>query len=75
MRGEVDLETVSGEIVIAESTAERVYARTISGSITCDLDNPPFDTDVHLDTISGEITARVREDSDLDVHLTRSAGG
>ena len=43
--------------------------RTISGSITCDLDNPPAGTEVHLDTVSGEITARVREDSDLRVSL------
>jgi hypothetical protein len=72
--GEVDLETVSGEIVVADSTARRVYGRTISGSITCDLDNPPLDTDVRLDTVSGEITARVREDSDLRVTLNAVSG-
>jgi hypothetical protein len=72
--GEVDLETVSGEIVVADSTARKVHARAISGSITCDLDNPPADTDVRLDTISGEITARVREDSDLSVNLTAISG-
>lgn len=72
--GEVDLETVSGDIVVADSTARRVYARAISGSVTCDLDNPPVDTDVQLDTISGEITARVREDSDLRVQLNATSG-
>jgi DUF4097 and DUF4098 domain-containing protein YvlB len=72
--GEVDLETVSGEIVVADSTARKVHARAISGSITCDLDNPPVDTDVRLDTVSGEITARVREDSDLRVHLNATSG-
>ncbi len=72
--GEVDLETVSGEIVVADSTARKVHARAISGSITCDLDNPPADTDVRLETISGEITARVREDSDLRVHLNAVSG-
>lgn len=72
--GEVELETVSGEIVVADSTARRVHARAISGSITCDLDNPPVDTDVRLDTVSGEITARVREDSDLRVHLNATSG-
>ncbi|MEV0561887.1 DUF4097 family beta strand repeat-containing protein [Dactylosporangium sp. CA-152071] len=72
--GEVDLETVSGEIVVADSTARKVHARAISGSITCDLDNPPVDTDVRLETVSGEITARVREDSDLQVHLSAISG-
>ncbi|MET7421777.1 DUF4097 family beta strand repeat-containing protein [Dactylosporangium sp. NPDC005555] len=72
--GEVDLETVSGEIVVADSTAHKVHARAVSGSITCDLDNPPVGTDVRLDTVSGEITARVREDSDLRVHLNAVSG-
>jgi hypothetical protein len=72
--GEVDLETVSGEIVVADSTAGVVSARTISGSVTCDLDNPPAGTDVRLDTVSGEITARVREDSDLRVSLNAISG-
>jgi hypothetical protein len=72
--GQVHLETVSGELVMAESTAERVYAKTISGSITADLDNPPFHAEIDLETISGEVTARVREDSDLDVHLYAVSG-
>ncbi|GGM76044.1 DUF4097 domain-containing protein [Dactylosporangium sucinum] len=72
--GEVDLETVSGEIVVADSTAHRVAARTISGSVTCDLDNPPDNTDVQLDTVSGEITVRVREDSDLRVSVNAVSG-
>lgn len=72
--GEVRLQTVSGELVMAESTAERVYAQTISGSITADLDSPPHQTEINLETISGEVTARVREDSDLDVHLYAVSG-
>lgn len=72
--GAVELETVSGEIVVADSTAGKVSARTISGSVTCDLDNPPAGTEVHLDTVSGEITARVREDSDLRVSLHAISG-
>jgi hypothetical protein len=72
--GEVDLETVSGEIVVADSAARKVHARAVSGSITCDLDNPSVDTDVRLETISGEITARVREDSDLRVQLNAVSG-
>ncbi len=72
--GEVALDTVSGELVVADSTASRVSARTISGSVTADLDNPPHHSEIHLSAISGEVTARVREDSDLDVHLYAVSG-
>lgn len=72
--GELILETVSGELVVADSTAERVQAKAISGAITADLDNPPRHSEIHLETVSGEITARVREDSDLSVHLGATSG-
>jgi hypothetical protein len=72
--GDLRLETVSGELVVADSTAERVFAKTISGAVTADLDNPPHNSEIHLETISGEITVRVREDSDLDVHLHAIGG-
>lgn len=71
--GELSMETVSGEISIAGSSADRVRARTISGSVTCDLDNP-FARDVHVDTVSGSITLRVPEDADLSVDLTATSG-
>jgi hypothetical protein len=71
--GDLGLETVSGEIALAESPAERVYARTISGSVTCDLDNPNA-RDVRLETTSGEITVRVPADVDLDVNLSAISG-
>ena len=71
--GDLSLETVSGEITLADSAASRVRARTISGSITCDLDNPAG-SEIRLDTTSGEITVRVREDSDLDVQLHAVSG-
>lgn len=72
--GRVTLETVSGEITLAESTAHEVHAKTISGALTCDLDNPPENSEVRLVTTSGEITARVREDSDLTVGLHAVSG-
>ena len=71
--GDLVMETVSGEISLAESSAESVRARTISGSVTCDLDNP-FARDVHIDTTSGSITVRVPEDADLDVSLGATSG-
>jgi hypothetical protein len=72
--GDITVETVSGEITIAESATERVHAKTVSGSLTADLDNPPRNSDIYLETISGEITIRVREDSDLTVSLAATGG-
>jgi Putative adhesin len=72
--GDVTLETVSGEITLADSATERVHAKTISGPVTADLDNPPRHSDIFLETVSGEITVRVREDSDLSVHLSATGG-
>lgn len=72
--GDVHLETISGEITLADSAAERVAAKTISGSLTADLDNPPYDSHISLDTVSGSITIRVREDSDLTVNLSTTSG-
>ncbi len=72
--GEIELETVSGEITLADSAADRVHAKTVSGSLTADLDNPPYNSQIRLETVSGEITIRVREDSDLKVALGAAHG-
>lgn len=71
--GDLTMETTSGEITLADSAAGRVHARTVSGAVTCDLDNPR-DGDIRVETVSGEITVRVREDSDLDVDLRATSG-
>ncbi|HEX5542561.1 MAG TPA: DUF4097 family beta strand repeat-containing protein [Micromonospora sp.] len=71
--GELTLETISGELIVADSAAERVHATTVSGAITCDVDNPR-DSEIQLGTTSGGITVRVREDSDLTVDLKTTSG-
>jgi hypothetical protein len=71
--GELTLETVSGELILADSVAQRVFAKTVSGSITCDLDNPR-DSEIRLGTTSGAVTVRIREDSDLAVDLHTRSG-
>jgi len=71
--GQLTMQTVSGEISLAGSSADQVYARTISGAITCDLDNPRACI-VHLDTVSGSITVRVPEDANLRVDLAATSG-
>ncbi|MEH1123590.1 DUF4097 family beta strand repeat-containing protein [Micromonospora sp. CPCC 206061] len=71
--GDLTMETVSGELVLADSPAQRVHARAVSGSITCDLDNPR-DSEIRLGTVSGGVTLRIREDSDLSVQLHTDSG-
>jgi hypothetical protein len=71
--GDLTMETISGELVLADSSAERVRATTVSGAITCDLDNPRR-SEIQLSTTSGNVTVRVREDSDLTVHLHTTSG-
>ncbi|MEH1168590.1 DUF4097 family beta strand repeat-containing protein [Micromonospora sp. CPCC 205539] len=71
--GDLTMETVSGEVILANSDADRVHAQTVSGSITCDLDNCRR-SEIRLNTISGSITVRIRRDSDLDVRLHTASG-
>lgn len=71
--GDLTMETISGELTLADSTAGRVRGSTVSGSITCDLDNPAGG-EIRLNTTSGQITVRVREDSELNVRLHTLSG-
>ncbi len=63
----LDVDLISGRLnVVGTDGPARI-------EITGDLDNP-YDSEIRLETTSGEITARVREDSDLDVHLHATSG-
>ena len=73
VNGDLTMETISGELTLADRTAARVHGTTVSGAITCDLDNPAG-SDIRLSTTSGQITVRIREDSDLSVHLHTTSG-
>ncbi|HKE65407.1 MAG TPA: DUF4097 family beta strand repeat-containing protein [Micromonosporaceae bacterium] len=72
--GRVQLETVSGEITLADTSSANVHAKTVSGALTADLDNPPEACDIKLETINGEITVRVPDDSNLRVSLNATHG-
>ncbi|GAB3157215.1 DUF4097 family beta strand repeat-containing protein [Micromonospora sonneratiae] len=71
--GDLAMETTSGELILADGSAERIRANTVSGAITCDLDNPQH-SDIQLSATSGSVTVRVREDSDLAVRLHTTSG-
>jgi hypothetical protein len=72
--GDLAMHAVSGEISVAGSSADRVQVKTISGAVTCDLDNP-YVRDLNVETVSGSITVRVPEDADLAVSLGAASGG
>src|SRR2546430_4533531 len=72
--GNLALETVSGEITVADSAPYRLVAKTVSRSLTADLDHPAHDSQLPLETISGELTIRIREDNDLFVDLSAAHG-
>jgi hypothetical protein len=71
--GDLSLKTVSGELILADSAADRVEMTTVSGSVTCDLDNAHH-RELRLHTTSGSVTVRVREDADLAVDLHTQSG-
>lgn len=71
--GDLRMRTMSGDLAVAESGARQVHARTMSGTITCDLDGSQRG-ELDLRTMSGDITVRVPVDSDLDVALRTTSG-
>jgi DUF4097 and DUF4098 domain-containing protein YvlB len=71
--GDVFMKTVSGDLALAESSADRVFAKSISGSITCDLERPHRGR-LALHTASGDITVRVPDGSDLGVAMRTVSG-
>jgi hypothetical protein len=71
--GDLTMKSVSGELVLADSAADRVEMSTVSGSVTCDLDNPHH-RELRLHTTSGSVTVRVRADADLAVDLHTQSG-
>ncbi|MBB5871811.1 hypothetical protein F4553_005190 [Allocatelliglobosispora scoriae] len=71
--GELSMQTVSGDLALAESSASKVRGKTISGTITCDLDEP-LHTELAFHTISGDITLRIPAESDLAVALRTASG-
>ncbi|WP_190251210.1 DUF4097 family beta strand repeat-containing protein [Dactylosporangium sucinum] len=71
--GELAVAAISGDISIGGSAPHRAEARVISGTITCDLDDPGG-ADIRLEATSGGIVARIPQDCDLDVHLRAVSG-
>src|SRR5579875_1576006 len=71
--GEVDANTVSGDLTVADGWLERLDANAVSGDVTADLDLDPLGG-VHVTTVSGEVTLRLPADADARVSLHSMSG-
>jgi Putative adhesin len=67
------MDTVSGDLTLVEGSGDTVHARTVSGSVTCDL-AAATTGDVRLSTVSGDVVIRMPDASDLEVRLQTTSG-
>jgi hypothetical protein len=71
--GDLWAHSVSGDLTVAEGGGGGVRARTISGAIALDL-RASGERDIHLSSVSGDLTMRLPEPSDLQVKLESTSG-
>jgi hypothetical protein len=70
--GDLSVHTVSGDLTVAEGGGS-VRARTVSGAVALDL-HGAGQRDLRLASVSGDLTVRVGEASDLRVKLQSTSG-
>ncbi|WP_030164874.1 DUF4097 family beta strand repeat-containing protein [Spirillospora albida] len=71
--GTVSFTSVAGDLSLAGGAVDRLSAQTVSGRVAADVDLIGVG-DVHVHTVSGEVTLRIPESADAEVTLS-SAGG
>jgi Putative adhesin len=71
--GDLTARSVSGDLTVAEGGGGSVRARTVSGTVTLDL-QASGERDIHLASVSGDLTVRLPEASDLQVKLQSTSG-
>jgi hypothetical protein len=71
--GDLSAQSVSGDLTVAEGGGGSVRARTVSGTITLDL-QASGERDIQLSSVSGDLTVRLPEASDLEVALSSTSG-
>ena len=71
--GEVRFKSMSGGLVLADGWVDRLEANTMSGQIAADV-TLRADGDVHVSTMSGDVTLRLPEGSDAQVRLRSTSG-
>jgi hypothetical protein len=71
--GEVRFKSMSGGLVLADGWLDRLEANTMSGQIAADV-RLRAGGDVHVSTMSGDVTLRLPEGSDAQVRLQSTSG-
>jgi hypothetical protein len=71
--GEVRFRSMSGGLVLADGCLDRLQAYTMSGQIAADV-TLRAGGDVHVSTMSGDVTLRLPEGSDAQVRLQSTSG-
>jgi DUF4097 and DUF4098 domain-containing protein YvlB len=71
--GEVRFKSMSGGLVLADGWLDRLEANTMSGQIAADV-TLRAGGDVHVSTMSGDVTLRLPEGSDAEVRLQSTSG-
>jgi DUF4097 and DUF4098 domain-containing protein YvlB len=71
--GEVRFKSMSGGLVLADGWLDRLEANTMSGQIAADV-ALRAGGDVHVHTMSGDVTLRLPEGSDATVRLQSTSG-
>jgi Putative adhesin len=71
--GEVCFKSMSGGLVLADGWLDRLEANTMSGQIAADV-TLRAGGDVHVSTMSGDVTLRLPEGSDAKVRLHSTSG-
>ena len=71
--GAVRFKSMSGGLVLADGWLDRLEANTMSGQIAADV-TLRAEGDVHVSTMSGDVTLRLPEGSDARVRLKSTSG-
>jgi hypothetical protein len=73
LRGSLEFKSVSGDLTVVEGASPHVFAETISGELTLDLDERRS-ARIHLVSVSGDVTVRLPDDASLEVDLQTMSG-
>ncbi|BFV57345.1 DUF4097 family beta strand repeat-containing protein [Kitasatospora sp. CMC57] len=71
--GELRVNTVSGHLTVVAGTADRLLAKSVSGSVTLDVDTAT-PTDLHVTTVSGSVAVRLPSQADTKVEAGSTGG-
>jgi hypothetical protein len=73
LRGALEFRTVSGDLTVVDGASPRVFAETVSGEVTLDLDEQSAAC-LDLVSVSGDLTLILPDDASLEVNLQTMSG-